>query len=216
MREYKYLLFDLDGLLTRSHYGIFSCAKYALEKLGKPAPTKEQLGKIIGPPLSFWFEKVYGLNEEEAEEAVKLYRERYKAGGMYENKPQPHALKLLKNVKKAGYLTALATAKPKPFADAIAEKFGFLPYFDIAAVATFDKGSDKKFVVGETVRLFGAKKEECLMIGDRADDVLGARAHGIDTAAVKIGYAEKGELEGAAPRYLFDNLVQLERFLLKK
>lgn len=215
MTEYKYLLFDLDGALTLSHYGIFSCAKYALEKLGKPIPSDELLGKIIGPPLFHWFKSVYGMSEEEAEKAVQYYREKYKAGGMYENKPQPHALEILKSVKKAGYKTALATAKPKQFADAIAEKFGFLPYFDIRGVATFDKGSDKKFVVGEILRLFGAEKKECLMIGDRSDDILGARAHGVDAAAVRIGYAEKGELEEASPKYIFDDLVELEKFLVK-
>ena len=214
MTDYKYLLFDLDGALTQSHYGIFSSARYALEKLGKPMPSDEQLGKIIGPPLAWWFEKVYGLSEQEAEKAVELYRERYKAGGMYENKPQPHALELLQNVKKAGYKTALATAKPKVFADAIAEKFGFLEYFDIRAVARLDKHSDKTFVVSEIMRLFGAKKEECLMIGDRADDILGARANGVETAAVRIGYAVEGELEGANPKYIFNDLKELEEFLL--
>ena len=214
MTDYKYLLFDLDGALTLSHYGIYSCARYALEKLGKRPPTDQQLGRIVGPPLFSWFHEIYGLEEQDAEKAVELYREKYKAGGMYENKPQPYALELLKNVKRAGYQTALATAKPKPFADAIAEKFGFLPYFDIAAVATFDKGSDKSFVVGEMLKRFGAKAEECLMIGDRADDVLGARAHGVDTAAVRCGYAEKGELEQARAKYIFNDLKELNDFLV--
>ena len=214
MTKYKYLFFDLDGALTLSHYGIFSCAKYALEKLGLPAPTDEQLGQIIGPPLHSWFHKIYGMPERDAERAVEYYRERYKAGGMYENKPQENALELLQKVKKAGYQTALATAKPKVFADAIAEKFGFLPYFDIAGVATFDKGSDKTFVVGEILKKFGAKKEECLMIGDRADDVLGARAHGIETAAVRCGYANDGELEEANAKYIFNDLKELEEFLI--
>ena len=29
------VLFDLDGTLTRSHYGIFNCFRYALKKIGR-------------------------------------------------------------------------------------------------------------------------------------------------------------------------------------
>lgn len=215
MRTYDYLLFDLDGTLTLSHYGIYASVRYALEKLRRPEPTEAQLRKVVGPPLQWSFEHTFSLSEREAEEAVRLYRERYEAGGMYENKPFPYALTLLKNVKAAGYKTALATAKPKTFADRICEKFGLLDYFDVAAVATLDKKSDKTFVVGECMRRLNAEKDKCLMIGDRADDVLGARANGVETAAVRCGYAEEGELERANPRYLFDDLQAVEKYLLK-
>lgn len=215
MRTYEYLLFDLDGALTLSHYGIYASVRYALDKLRREEPTEEQLKKVVGPPLQWSFEHIFSLPEREAEEAVRLYRERYEAGGMYENKPHPYALTLLKNVKAAGYKTALATAKPKVFADRIAEKFGFLPYFDLAGVATLDKKSDKAFVVGECLRRLNAPREKCLMIGDRADDVLGARKNGVETAALRCGYAEEGELEKANPLFIFNGLEELENYLLK-
>ena len=47
MKNYKYLLFDLDGTLTYSHPGIYNCIRYALEAFGRPQPTEKQL-----PPAS--------------------------------------------------------------------------------------------------------------------------------------------------------------------
>ena len=48
MSKYKYILFDLDGTLTRSHYGIFNCFRYALQKMGvTEEPTEETLKKCL-------------------------------------------------------------------------------------------------------------------------------------------------------------------------
>ena len=40
---YRYILFDLDGTLTDSKEGIFNCVRYALDKLGEPIPSDEEL-----------------------------------------------------------------------------------------------------------------------------------------------------------------------------
>ena len=213
--RYRYLLFDLDGTLTYSHKGIYNCLRYAFEKMGKDIPPETQLKKAIGPTLFDTFTRIFSMTEKEAEEGVRLYRERYSTLGLFENEPIKGSLELLTEVKTRGYKTALATAKPKVYADQIAVKFGFAPYFDLLAVATLSKHSTKSTVVADCIRLLGAKKEECLMIGDRADDVLGARENGVDCAAVLSGYAEAEEIENAAPKYQFNDLFELKKFLLE-
>ena len=42
------------------------------------------------------------------------------------------------------------------------------------------------------------RRGECVMIGDRRQDVIGARQTGLDCIAVRYGYAAPGELEEAA------------------
>ena len=215
MKKYRYLLFDLDGTLTYSHPGIYACVEYALKTLKKAPPTEEQKKLVIGPPMHYSMTKVFGLSEEEAKTAIALYRERYGKIGLFENEPIPGAKELLQAVKAAGYQTALATSKPALYANAIAEKFGFTPYLDIPAIATFEH-CDKSWVVGETLRRFQAQKNECLMIGDRDHDILGAREHGVDCAAVRCGYANEGELERAGAKYIFDDLASLQEFLVNE
>jgi phosphoglycolate phosphatase len=77
MKEYKYLLFDLDGTITNPGLGITNSVKHALEKLGITITDQNELTKFIGPPLWDSFEKYYGLSKEEAERAVHYYREYY-------------------------------------------------------------------------------------------------------------------------------------------
>ena len=63
MKNYKYILFDLDGTITDSALGITNSVKYALNKLNAPIPPYETLCKFIGPPLLDGFREFCGFNK---------------------------------------------------------------------------------------------------------------------------------------------------------
>ena len=216
MKKYRYILFDLDGTLTYSHPGIYRCLRYALESLGKPAPTDAQLRPCVGPPLTYSFSVLFGLSESETELAVKKYREQYSQKGMFENEPIPGAKEMLRALSEAGYALAVATSKPKIFAERIVEKFGFTPFLSaVAGSGTDGSLPTKADVIREAMRLLNAPAGLCLMVGDQTYDAIGARACGVDFAGLDIGYAEKGELEKQNPDYLFSNFRQLTELLTK-
>lgn len=77
--KYKYLLFDLDGMLINTLEGVVKCAQYALKNYGKEY-TLEELRPFLGPPLRDSFIK-FGLSEEDANDAIFKYRERYDIKG---------------------------------------------------------------------------------------------------------------------------------------
>ena len=52
MKNYDYILFDLDGTLTDSKAGIQECIRYALDHENIPYTTAV-LDKMIGPPFVF-------------------------------------------------------------------------------------------------------------------------------------------------------------------
>ena len=210
MKNYKYLLFDLDGTLTYSHPGIYNCIRYALEAFGRPQPTEKQLRACVGPPLTYSFSEIFGMSEEETEAAVKKYRERYADKGLFENEPIPGAAELLASLKQKGYVQAIATSKPKIFAERIADKFNFTPFLDaVAGSGTDGSFPTKGSVIREAMRLLRAEKELCLMLGDRRQDAEGARECDIDFAGFSGGYAEPGELEAEAPAFLFSDFEEL-------
>ena len=215
MSRYKYILFDLDGTLTRSHYGIFNCFRYALKKMGRTEePTEEILRKCVGPSLEYSFENYFGMSKEDAVLATAKYRERYKDIGLWENEPMEGALESLKALKQAGYVLAMSTSKPKIFADQIVEKFGFAPYFSAQVGCGLD-GSfpTKAAVIAETMRQLSADRKKCLMVGDRFHDNEGAVENGMDCALLRVGYAEDGEMEEVKPTYVFDGFSDLVEFL---
>jgi phosphoglycolate phosphatase len=57
--------------------------------------------------------------------------------------------------------------------------------------------------------LAGADSGDAIMIGDRAEDVRAARAHGIGAVAVGWGYGAPEELRDARPDYFAPTIADL-------
>lgn len=113
MRDYKYILFDLDGTLTDPKEGITKSVAYALKHFGIDVEDLDTLCKFIGPPLKDSFMQYYGLSEDDAHLAVEKYREYFEPCGMFQNKVYDGVENLLKELKTSGKEIVLATSKPE-------------------------------------------------------------------------------------------------------
>ena len=193
----KYILFDLDGTLTNPKEGITKCVQHALRYFGIEKECDE-LVSFIGPPLKEQFMKFAGLNEQDAEKAVSVYRERFAPIGLFENEIYPGVIELLRTLKEQGKIIALATSKPTIFASQIVEKYGIAPYLDYLSGSELDGTNvEKSAVVRIAMEKLGAIAEETVLIGDRMHDAEGARENGIGCIGVSYGFAAEGELEKA-------------------
>src|SRR3954470_21714891 len=77
------LLVDLDGTITDPAPGMIGAFRFALERMGVTPPPADNLFWIIGPPTRLSFPKLLRADQD-VEEAVRLYRERYGAGGLFD------------------------------------------------------------------------------------------------------------------------------------
>lgn len=216
-KQYKYLLFDLDGTLTDPKEGITRCVQYALQSFGIEVKSLDELICFIGPPLRESFQNFYGMSEADAEKAVEKYRERFSAVGKFENSVLPGIIPMLKKLKEAGKIMALSTSKPWVFAEQILKKYELDSYFSVVVGSELDGTRDEKQeVILETLKRFGLEKgsKEAVMIGDRRHDILGAKKCGLDGIGVRFGYAEEGELEKAGAVMIADTVEELQRMLL--
>ena len=75
MKDYKYILFDLDGTISDPKVGITKSVAYALNYFQIETEDLNNLCKFIGPPLMDSCIEYYGFNDEEADLAVAKYRE---------------------------------------------------------------------------------------------------------------------------------------------
>lgn len=98
--QYTTVLFDLDGTLTKSEEGITKTAIYAAEKMGFTGFTQEQFKVFIGPPLYDSFRKVVGMTEEQANQAIDHYHERFERVGWAENEVYAGIPSLLRSLKR--------------------------------------------------------------------------------------------------------------------
>ena len=70
-------------------------------------------------------------------------------------------------------------------------------------------------VIREAERRLGASNGQCLMVGDRRDDMEGARNCGLPAAGVLYGYGTRQELEPYAPAFLAPDCESLTKFILE-
>jgi len=217
--SYKIILFDLDGTLTDPKEGITRSVQFALDSLGILEPDLDRLVCFIGPPLLDSFRDFFGLNPEQAKQGLLKYRERFQAKGIFENALLPGVPEMLRALKEAGKVIALATSKPEPFALQILEHFEILPYFDAVVGSGLDESRGSKAeVINEAFLRLEIKEEqkrEIVMVGDRKHDVIGAKLCGIHSLGVAFGYAPAGELEESGAEHLVQTVEELAQFLLQ-
>lgn len=194
-----YILIDLDGTITNPKEGITKSVQYALSAMNIHIDDLDSLTKHIGPPLRDGFMEFYGFNEEEAEMAVKKYREYYGERGIHENELYDGMETLLTKLKQAGKYLIVATSKPEELAVKVLKSFHLEHYFDDICGATFDDSRASK----DAVIKYALEKnsitnmDRVVMIGDRKYDVLGAKEFGIFSIGVLYGFGSEEELKQA-------------------
>ena len=204
----KAIFFDLDGTLTDSGEGIINCAVLALEHFGIPVPSQEEMRVFVGPPLGQTFLR-FGIPEAQVDEAIAVFRSRYKTVGKFENFPYPGIHETLQTLKDQGHRLFVATSKPEIQAKEIMEHFGLAEFFEQIAGATLDGSrSHKADVISYLLSLTG-DVGQTLMVGDTDFDVIGAAAHGIPTIGVSWGYGTAEDMTKAGAVAIAHTMAEL-------
>ncbi len=210
--RYKNILFDLDGTLTDSGEGIMNSGRYALEQLKISVPDIQNLRKMVGPPLGTSF-ALFGVPEEQIEEAISLYRDHYNnRGGKYQNKVYPGIEGMLGALQSLGYHLYVATSKPEALAREILERFRLDSYFEYMAGATYDHSRESKGDVLKYLLERIGSPEETVMVGDTHFDVTGAHERGIPCIGVTWGYGLEGDMRAAGAEGIADSSEELLKF----
>ncbi len=183
------VIFDLDGTLTDSAQGIVSSFRHALGEIGADIPDGDLAGRVVGPPMHHTLQGM-GLGEH-TNAAIAAYRADYSTRGWAINSLFDGIPQLLADLRAAGVRLAVATSKAEPTARRILAHFGLDGHFEVIAGASLDGArSTKAEVMAHALAQLEPVPERVVMVGDRAHDVEGAAAHGIDTVVVDWGYGQ--------------------------
>ena len=210
----RIIFFDLDGTLTDAGPGIKACINYALNKM-----NFKKLGMdsdwVVGPSLWGTFKKL-GIPEENLNEAVNLYRERYNVKGYLENSVYLGIPGQLAMLLEMGYVLSLATSKPTVSASAILEYFDLTRYFSYEFGSNLDGSlSDKSILLKHALAVTGFEPNDALMIGDRQYDIIGAKSNLIKSVGVSYGYGSTNELREAGADLLVEKPAELAKAVQK-
>jgi phosphoglycolate phosphatase len=210
-----HVLFDLDGTLTDSAEGILGSLRHALRRLGLPEIEEARLRGFIGPPLAATFRELGDFGDAQIQAAIAYYREYFASVGWRENRVYPGIPELLSDLAASGVTLSVATSKPTVYAQRILEHFDLASFFAHVVGSELDgRRSAKSEVVLEVLERQSHPLSACVLVGDRAHDVLGARAAGIDCIAVGYGYGALDELRASKPWNLALTVEDVARVLL--
>jgi phosphoglycolate phosphatase len=209
IRARSTLLLDLDGTLVDPAPGILGCYRHALASFGVFPSEAEDLRWVIGPSIRKGLGQLLN-GRGDTEEAVRRYRERYSAWGLYQAAVYPGILQALTRHRARGTRLILCTAKFHGFARRVADHFGLTPFLSGVYGSELDgRLEDKAELIAHLLEAEGLQPDGVCMVGDRKHDVLAAAAHGIPTIGVLWGFGGRDELESAGAAMLIQHAGEL-------
>jgi len=209
------ILFDLDGTLTDPKEGITKSIQYALESFGITDSDLDDLVKFIGPPIRPTFKEYYGFDDEKTEAAVEKFRERFLVKGIYENKLYTGIDTLLQRLYNEGKTLIVATSKPTIQAKVVLEHFNINKYFTFVSGSEMDgTRSDKAEVIKYALEQNHITDiSNCIMIGDKKHDIIGAKKTNMKSIGVLYGYGTHEELTQAGADHIAKDVNELSKLL---
>ncbi|MDV8148169.1 HAD hydrolase-like protein [Arthrobacter sp. B10-11] len=195
------VIFDLDGTLVDPAGGITGGISAALTQLGIRVPAQAQLDAMIGPKLSDSLLNIAGVPQEQLAEVIRLYRAYYLETGIAQSRLYPGIPDLIEEYAASGRPIAVATQKPEGLARIVLEHHGIASSFHFIRGSAADEAAHATAPRGKTeivaAALSDLRTQHAVMVGDRAQDVAGALANGLDCIGVSWGFAPDGELQEA-------------------
>lgn len=212
------IIFDLDGTITEPLSGIAGSIQVALKQMGEKVPEKQDLRWAIGPPLLESFAVLVG--EARAREALGLYREAYSKDGIFDCTVIPGIPESMQAFRQAGWPIYLATAKLRDYAVRILDHFELAKYFAAVHGSEWDGSrAVKGELLAYLLKTEGLQAQDCVMVGDRKHDAIGAKNNGMPCIGVLWGHGSRQEFAASGmsavvehPRELMDAAKRLIEF----
>jgi len=211
-----HLFLDLDGTLVDSLAGIARSINHALVEGGhRPVPV-DRLRLAVGRPLAVILRELFDSRDAGLiRSAVASYRAHYDRTAFDDLAAYDGIPEALDAFRRAGHTMQIVTAKPAATARRVVEAAGIGQYFDaVHGPDPLEDVRDKAGLVAAALAHAGAAPAEAVMIGDRAVDVLAARAHGVAAVAVAWGYGARRELVEARPDAVVEHATDLVRWVV--
>ena len=195
---YKNIIFDADGTLLDTLPGICEGFNYVMDQLGLKRLSEQAVKPFMGPSLMETFTQKLKFSLDQAEIAVRHYRDFYWEKGFrmcefYQGVPE-----LLNRLKSDGKLLSVATNKPQVFIDMILKEKGYYDCFTVIAGADVSETSTDKTQLVQRATL----SQSAVMVGDRYVDITAANNAGVDSIGVLWGAAEDGEFIQYPPTHI--------------
>lgn len=208
--KFDLLIFDLDGTLVDSRYDLADAVNFAMEKIGRPQLSYDDLPPLLGSGLRYLLEKTAGTTDPmKIEQAKQYFDDYYEQHFTDKTRLYPGVMETLRALQSK--TKAVYSNKMQYFTDRIAEALGLREQMDMVQGAQPDTFALKPDPEGlyRILRKLNTTADKALMIGDSTHDLEAGQAAGMKTCAVTYGYRPAEVLEKYSPDYIIDRFADL-------
>lgn len=209
----KVVLFDLDGTLIDSVPDIAVAVNAMLESLGYPTYSEEKMRSWVGNGAKVLVKRALSgdvkidetLSEDLFSNAYQLFLDFYMQNVCKDTRLYPTVQETLETLKNKGYRLAIVTNKPYAFVAPILDTLGLNGLFEtyIGGDTLSLKKPDPMPLVYMCDQL-NISVDKALMVGDSKNDILAAKAAGMQSIGVTYGYNYGEAIEVYDPEVVVD------------
>ena len=197
-------IFDLDGTLVDSVSQIGYSINRARNDFGYEELPSEKIMELVGLPIQNFLSDL-PLDNYVIDSLITCFREILEHEIERENLVFPGVELLLSKLHKDGYKLAIATNKPTYLAELVVKNSCLNEFIDLI------QGTDGFPAKPDPTCLLMVMESlgtgEAIMVGDRVEDILAARAAGIDSIGIANSFHNTQELKFAGAVHVFDSFL---------
>ena len=215
--KYTTLLFDLDGTLLDTLSDLYHAVLHALHAFDMPQRTRDEVRMMVGNGIKNLIDRAVpdGTPPKKTAQVLAVFRDYYSKNSRIQTAPYDGVMPTLQLLSKKGYKMAVISNKIDSAVKELNRDF----FADYIPLAIGDReGRNKKPApdsLFEAMELLGAKKEECLYIGDSDVDIVTANNAGIPCIGCAWGFRGRDFLRehGLDDDWILEKPTDLPAFL---
>lgn len=206
----KIVILDFDGTIADTRPVILNTFHRTLDAMNLPQHSDDEIAATIGLPLIKAFPTLEPMNKEMAAVCTATYRRIFEDVNAEIGVPMfPHVADTLRQMHDKGCILTIATSRGYKSAAEFIRNFHLddIITFIIAAEDVKHAKPDAE-PVEKTLKHYGLKPEDTVVIGDTHFDILMGRNAGCATIGVTYGNGSRESLVEAGADYVVDDFAE--------
>ena len=206
----KIVILDFDGTIADTRPVILNTFHRTLDAMNLPQHSDDEIAATIGLPLLKAFPTLEPMNKEMAAVCTATYRRIFEDVNAEIGVPMfPHVADTLRQMHDKGCILTIATSRGYKSAAEFIRNFHLddIITFIIAAEDVKHAKPDAE-PVEKTLKHYGLKPKDAVVIGDTHFDILMGRNAGCATIGVTYGNGSRESLVEAGADYVVDDFAE--------